>query len=208
MNKEKPTTKLCKHCKTEIPREAKVCPACRKKQGSKTVWIVIAAVVIILFAAAASGGDDGPMKVGDVTGNGTDTSTVKTSFTVGETAECRGIKVTHIGVTESYGTEFLKPDDGRVYLICEFEIANDSDKDISVSSIMSFDAYVDDYSANMSIGAVTGSDKSSLDGTVAAGKKMNGVIGYEAAEDWSELEIRFTADFWSDKPFIFTAKNG
>ena len=32
MKKEKPTTKLCKHCKTEIPYDAKVCPNCRKKQ--------------------------------------------------------------------------------------------------------------------------------------------------------------------------------
>ncbi|WP_024294444.1 Ltp family lipoprotein [Lacrimispora indolis] len=33
MGKEKPTTKICKHCKTEIPYGAKVCPQCRKKQG-------------------------------------------------------------------------------------------------------------------------------------------------------------------------------
>ena len=32
MAKEKPTTKICKHCKSEIPYDAKVCPQCRKKQ--------------------------------------------------------------------------------------------------------------------------------------------------------------------------------
>ena len=46
MKKEKPTTKLCKHCKTEIPYDAKVCPNCRKKQkGGKLKWILIIAVV-------------------------------------------------------------------------------------------------------------------------------------------------------------------
>lgn len=29
--KEKKTTKLCRHCKTEIPAGAKVCPNCKKK---------------------------------------------------------------------------------------------------------------------------------------------------------------------------------
>ena len=37
MKKEKPTTKLCKHCKTEIPYDAKVCPNCRKKQKAENL---------------------------------------------------------------------------------------------------------------------------------------------------------------------------
>ena len=30
-------TKVCKHCQTEIPKKAKVCPNCRKKQGGLIV---------------------------------------------------------------------------------------------------------------------------------------------------------------------------
>ena len=30
---EKKETKVCKHCQSEIPAKAKVCPNCRKKQG-------------------------------------------------------------------------------------------------------------------------------------------------------------------------------
>ena len=49
MKKEKPTTKLCKHCKTEIPYDAKVCPNCRKKQkGGKLKWILIIVVVAVI----------------------------------------------------------------------------------------------------------------------------------------------------------------
>lgn len=58
MGKEKPATKVCKHCKTEIPYGAKVCPQCRKKQGGVLKWVIIAIVVIGIIGAAAGGGDD------------------------------------------------------------------------------------------------------------------------------------------------------
>lgn len=52
-------TKECRHCKMEIPKEAKVCPYCRKKQGGKGKWIAVGVVlVLILFAAAGSGSDE------------------------------------------------------------------------------------------------------------------------------------------------------
>lgn len=50
-------TKLCKHCQTEIPKKAKVCPNCRKKQGGIVKWIVVGVVVLILFGSC-SGSED------------------------------------------------------------------------------------------------------------------------------------------------------
>ena len=61
MAKEKPTTKTCKHCKTEIPYDAKVCPQCRKKQGGGgclTKILIVIAVIIILGAVSSLMGDD------------------------------------------------------------------------------------------------------------------------------------------------------
>lgn len=49
-------TKVCKHCKSEIPAGAKICPNCRKKQGGIGKWIVLAIVVIAVGGVAASGG--------------------------------------------------------------------------------------------------------------------------------------------------------
>lgn len=59
MGKEKPTTKICKHCKTEIPYDAKVCPNCRKKQKGGGCLIAVAAVVVIGIIGAAAGGGSG-----------------------------------------------------------------------------------------------------------------------------------------------------
>ena len=72
---------------------------------------------------------------------------------------------------------------------------------------VSFSAYVDEYATSLSLTATTSSDASQLDGSVAAGKKMAGVVGYEVPEDWSELEIRFTPNFWSGKDITFVASN-
>ncbi len=64
MGKEKPTTKICKHCKTEIPYGAKICPQCRKKQKGKGGLIAIAAVVVIGIIGAASGGGSNKTQAG------------------------------------------------------------------------------------------------------------------------------------------------
>lgn len=50
-----PQNKQCKHCKMEIPKDAKVCPYCRKKQGGKGKWIIIGVVVVLILLAAAGG---------------------------------------------------------------------------------------------------------------------------------------------------------
>lgn len=204
----KKETKICKYCKTEIPKNAKVCPVCRKKQkhigGFIALGIVVLIVVIII--AANAGSDSKPKKVGDdkSASAGSSDSEEKDVFTKGEIAEMNGVQVTLKDYEESKGTEFLTPDDGNVFVIVTFEIANNSDSEISVSSIASFEAYVDDYSVSTSISAESVKDGvGTLDGTVAAGKKMSGIIGYEVSKDWKNIEISFTDNVWSDSAFKF-----
>ena len=52
MAKEKPTTKLCEHCKTEIPYEAKVCPQCGKNLEPVFkkwwFWLIIGFVIALI----------------------------------------------------------------------------------------------------------------------------------------------------------------
>lgn len=62
MKKEKPTTKLCKYCKTEIPFDAKICPQCRKKQKGNGCLVAVGVVVAIgvLGSCFAGGSSDTP----------------------------------------------------------------------------------------------------------------------------------------------------
>ena len=187
----------CKTCGTEIAKSAKVCPNCGAKLKKKHPFLALLLVLVVFIGiiAAASGGDD-------------TSKDTKTSFSVGETATLNNVSVTMVGVTENSGSDFNKPTDGNVYVICEFEIENNSNKEINVSSVLSFEGYCDGYTCTFSLGAlIEKGNKNQLDGTVAAGKKFNGVIGYEVPADWKELEVKFTPDFWTGRAMTFVANN-
>ena len=206
MSKEKPTVKQCKHCKSEIPYDAKVCPVCRKKQGAPGCLIVVLVVVVLMVIAALAGGGESntPQKVESTSGTSQAASQSsgappeQTVFTVGDTVELNGVKTTLLSAEEYPGKQYMMPTDGNVFLVCQFEIENDSSEEINVSSMVSFNAYCDDYSVSLSItGEMLEDSWKSLDGTVAPGKKINGVIAYEVPQDWQKMEISYTPSFWS-----------
>ena len=58
MKKEKPTTKICKYCKTEIPYDAKVCPQCRKKQKKGITSKIIIAFIVLGVLGSLFGSDE------------------------------------------------------------------------------------------------------------------------------------------------------
>lgn len=129
-------------------------------------------------------------------------------FKLGDTVELDKVVVSFINIIESTGSDFNKPADGNVYVLCEFEIANNSNEEISVSSMLSFEAYCDDYACDYSLGALMEKgNKDQLDGAVAAGKKMKGVVGYEVPSNWKELEIHYTLGILSNSKIVFVATN-
>ncbi len=212
---EKQGTKLCKHCKTEIPAGAKVCPNCRKKQGGILKWIIIGVIVIGIIGSVAGGSNDKPTKVGDTNTNtpgaaqsssteqSSDAKNEETVFKKGEIAELNGVQVTLTDYTESTGSDFNKPTDGNVFLLAEFEIANNTDKELAISSALSFNAYADDYALNFSFSALIEKEGNQLDGSIAAGKKLKGWVGWEVPQDYQNIEIHFTDSVWSSDKFVF-----
>lgn len=203
----------CKSCGAEIAKNAKTCPQCGAKNKRHTALGIILVVIGVLLVLIALGGNGGePKKVEDNNNTNTVENSTTTSpmpqpdvFSIGDKVALNDIVVTLTDVSENNGSNYVTPSDGKVFVVCEFEIENNSSKDIAVSSIMSFEAYVDDYTTNMSLSATLSTDKTQLDGTIAAGKKMNGVIGYEVDSEWSAIEIRFTPDFWAGKNITFIA---
>ncbi len=201
------TKKICKYCKSEIDPKAKVCPNCRRKQSGNGK-IIVGVIIALVIIGAAMGGKkdkDEPKKVADANATGSDTTQKeekKDFYSVGEVVSLKDVEATLVNVTEyaDTGNQFAKPADGNIFVLCEFEISNNSKKDISVSSALSFEAYCDSYSINQSFtGLIADQSKPQLDGDVAAGKKMNGVIAYEVPAGYKELEIKFQPSFWGKK---------
>lgn len=216
----------------EIKQEVKETKPKKKKGKGCLITVIVVLVLMALAGAMGGGSDDTPTKV-ETTAAGTEETTaaeeteeaiaeeVKETtaaettaeettsdpvFGVGETAELNGVQVSLLSATQSNGSQFAKPDDGNVFMILEFEIANNSDKDISISSIVNFEAYCDDYSVNQDFTATLAPEaegKNQLDGSVAAGKKMKGIISYQIPADFSKFEITVSPDFWSGKGIDF-----
>lgn len=206
----------CKTCGATIAKTARTCPSCGAKQhqGAYIAIGIITAVMIIAVIGILFGEEDAKptlvekeppaSSMQNSESKAEPQAETPSVFGVGETANLNDIHVTLTSVSQGNGKEYMRPKDGNVFIFCEFEIENHSDRDIAVSSLVSFEGYVDEYSTNLSVTAMLASGKDQPDGTIAAGKKMTGVVGYEADAGWKTVEVRFTPNFWSGKDITFT----
>ena len=81
-------TKVCKHCQTEIPKKAKVCPNCRKKQNGIGIWIVVFGLLLLIIGVASGGTNNEP--------DNNETEEVDNVFSVGESAETETLKISFL----------------------------------------------------------------------------------------------------------------
>lgn len=204
-------TKKCKHCQSDIPKKAKVCPNCRKKQGGILKWIIIVVVALLLFSCASGGGeseekasDSNPQSVGKVdtkVSESTMTEDVDNKFEVGEIVETSNLKISFIAAGEyKSDNQFMQPEDGNVFYRLEFEFENISDTDQFVSS-WDFTCYADSYSMEQHY-----LDDTDLAATLSKGKKTKGSVFFEVPKDAKEVTLEYETNFWTEDKIIFVVK--
>lgn len=215
MSEEK-ETKVCKYCKSEIPKKAKVCPNCRKKQGGIGKWIVIAVIVIIVIAAIS--GDDkdkNPQKVSQTPSDDkqtssknkktddTETQDKSNVFQVGDVVETEDFKITFVSAGEyKSDNEYITPKKGYEYWQFKFKFENTSDTDQNVSTIMDWECYADNSKADQQwIG-----DDSGLDATLSAGRQTEGTVYFEVPKDSKHIELEYDINYWQDNKIVFVGK--
>lgn len=127
------------------------------------------------------------------------------SFSLNETAVFKSLKITATEIKESSGESFFSPDDGKVYVGVKFVIENISDEEQTVSSLLLFDAYVDDVACDLSFTASAAFGSETVDGTIAAGKKLVGWYAMEVPSEWSSIELHVKSNWLSNATakFVF-----
>ncbi len=204
-------TKICKYCQSEISKKAKICPNCRKKQGSigKTLAIVIAIFLIVGVASSGSesekGTDENPKKVtnsaSDSASESSETNATeqKNEFAVGDVIETSNMKISFLSASEhNPNNEFLQPQEGYVFWRFEFEFENISNSDQTVSSMIDWGCYADDYDMKQ-----TWIGDDSLDATISSGKKAKGSIYFELPKEFSTATLEYKTNYWTGNKVIF-----
>jgi hypothetical protein len=187
----------------------------QKKSIFKRWWFWVIVVIIVIGAIASQGdGDDTPKLSTDqgakeaVSRSESETEEQAPEFfKLGETVETSKIKATITEMTKPKGDEFNKPEDGNEFVLLKMTIENISeDQELTISSMLSFNAYIDDSALNESFTAHLESDNT-MDGTIAPGKKLTGTLGYEVPKDWKEIEIHFEPEVWDDVKIKWIIEN-
>lgn len=163
-------------------------------------------VLIVIGLAGSGGSDDQPTKVGE-NGNtevtqqadsGTSApSTTDTVYKVGDQVKSGDFIFTVNEVKRDTGSDFIKPDDGNVYLIPNVTIENQSSKEANISTLLQM--YVKDGEGNKYTPAMTADATGKVDGELLAGEKVKGDVGFEVPADADELYLYYEASWLTGK---------
>lgn len=170
----------------------------------QSIMTVTAAVSLFTITGCAS--DESKAKIGNI-GQSSDGSgkTNEIAYAgIGQYIEGDNWKIslldakTYSSISESGGFYTDKPDAGKEFLVFFLEAENISDEDDYFNPLY-FKAYADDSHVNNTVimNDVDGYDSAS--GDVASGKKIKGYAVWEVNKGWSDFEVTYDDDVWSNK---------
>lgn len=225
-------TKLCKHCQTEIPKKAKICPNCRKKQGlgCLPIGLIVVAVIIIIGVIMSgsgdkdTGSDQSEQTVSESTNTSTDESSDKDDdkgkeekkkgkkdeknyVKEGESFEANGLKITVDDIDKDYEVKdneygLYDLDDGYKYIATSYTFKNTGKTDAYVS-IYDFDCYADNSNCEQKF-LSDGGDF--INNNLSSGREVSFTTYYAVPEDAKNIELEYTSNIWTDEKIIIKVK--
>ena len=196
-------------------------PAKKVKKSIFKRWWFWAIAAIIIISAFTNGREDEPKAVNNSPSGQTATESTSGSpkegmteeetpkfFKLGETVETKTVKAAITGMEKPTGSSFNKPAEGKEFILLNVTVENISDSELNISSMLGINAYVDDEAISESLSAqMAKDDTKTLDGTIAAGKKLSGTLGYEVPKDWKQIEIHFQPDVYGNTTIKWLVEN-
>lgn len=201
-------SKKCKYCQSDIPKKAKVCPVCKRKQKKNIILIILLIFVILSFVtcgtmcgvlgsavnevAEEQEKEDAKMK-----------ELSKKKHKVGDTVKTDDMVIKYISASEykPKKDDYVDVKKGHKIIKAEFEFQNNSKEDDLVVSSLSFTCNADDYEVE-----TKWIDDNELDADLSPGKKAKGPIYFEVPKDAKSIEIQYESDWWSDYKLTFVVK--
>lgn len=138
--------------------------------------------------------------------NKTDKNNSNRVYKKGETANCNGLELIFLGYTESSGTEYNSPADGKVFVFPEFEIYNGRNEKVTMDTWTPFLYYCDGYNVESSSSAIFSMTELNLElltGDIVQGGRMKACLPLELPSDWKEMEIFYKDNYYGDTEFSF-----
>lgn len=223
-------TKLCKHCQTEIPKKAKICPNCRKKQGlgCLPIGLIVIAVIIVIGMIAGGGGDkdtesEQPAQTVSENVDKKDDETVtddnkteeeetekkeeNTYVKEGESFEAKGLKITVDDIDKNYEVKdneygFYDLEEGLKYIATSFTFKNTGKTDAYVS-IYDFDCYADNVKCEQKY-ITDGGDF--INANLSSGREVSFTTFYAVPEHADNIELEYTSNIWTDEKVFIKVK--
>lgn len=189
----------------------------RAKKSRKTLYIFVAFIFLLALLTAAAyffGLFDKAANILGISGKNKDTPDTSSKPEVtdilhklNEAADIDNVRVQVLGYEESLGNEWAVPKEGCEFVFVNFEIVNNTEEEITVSSMASFESYCGgyrlDYSPEAFTALATNMDRQQMDGSIAGDSTLNGYLCLEVPADWQVIEIHYSTDVWSNNKIKF-----
>lgn len=222
-------TKICKHCKSEIPLGAKVCPQCRKSQGMGCLPKVLIAIVVLGVIGTIFGGNDNDSdskkvadssvasevkttskaekdttKADDTTDATESTENPNAQLTVGSTFEKNGLKITVNDANLDY-YQYIDDEYGfsapadGKRLVMASFTFENTGKSDAYVSIYDFDCYADNTSCDQSF---ISDDNGFINGNISPGRNVSFQTYYEVPINAQSVELEYETNIWTNEKAI------
>lgn len=158
-------------------------------------------LVAVVGVTVGSGDSNDAAKVSDSSASSEastgDSAPAAKTFKVGDTVKLGDwqIKVNKFTDPLKPSNDFLKPEKGMRWVRVDATVTNNSKEPQTVSSLACFD--VRDSESQKFTVTLTGDSKAQLDGEIAPGEKLRGVVDFEVEKAAKGLVLHFKCDFLS-----------